>query len=146
MHIVRKEYDSWDGTTKELLRRATLPDGAMWKIVRAIPEIPTYVAFEGNTFLGWAIAWKLEQETIVQLYVKQRHRRKGVALKLIRRIMRERGKVTLCRWTHVTNMFFYHLSLKHPEHIRVVTWGRHEDEYLALLPKRKNGVAKPTAA
>lgn len=137
MRIIKKPYALWDGATKKLMRRATLPRGAMWKIVKALPDIPAYAAFEENSFLGWAIAWKLPEEMLVQLYVKKRHRKRGVATCLIACIMRGSPWITLCRWTHETNMFFHRLRLAHPKKIRVITWGRHEDAYLARLPKRR---------
>jgi L-amino acid N-acyltransferase YncA len=113
VRIVYKRYIDWPITIQKRLRSLTHKDDMLKDLVDSTPQrVHTFVAFEGESIVGWSIASYCGHRNIyfIMLYVHRYHRSKGIGTKLYRRAFqwtkRQKKQIVVCRHDYKSRVFF----------------------------------------
>lgn len=137
MKILRKRFDCWDENTKRKLRYATLGGGYVKRFMLAFPLSPTLVAVDGVQVAGWvfALTHAHNKTVLVNVFVNERYRRRGVATLLIEEALKDFRVISLAAWNKATKRLFGKLAKAHPGRIIILKWGRDRRKYDTIIKK-----------
>ena len=92
------------------LLRLTFAGGYMRKCVKKDRGVHTFVALEEYKVLGWAIVFVSTRGNHAQIFVHKKHRKLGIARKLIERTLSVYPNILLSWHDDVTEKFFKKLA------------------------------------
>jgi L-amino acid N-acyltransferase YncA len=105
MRIKNKFFNEWELSIRKKLRDLSLrSSGDMCKRVKKF-NCDTFVAFNGDTIIGWAIFCINTQEAMV--YVRKTNRRMGIGRVLLNNVISKYEACSVRAWDTVSGRFFY---------------------------------------
>jgi len=88
--IEHGRFEEWEPWVANSLKRQCYTEGAMRDEVRMRPDTPTWVAFDGNKVVAWALASQdnFDQEWALMFYTSMKYRRRGIGRRLYKAAMK----------------------------------------------------------
>lgn len=131
MVILQKPYSKWSDTVQRSLDKLTLPNGYMKKCIAANPDVISFVAFEGENPVGWAIISINELGNHFQIFVGENYRRNNIASQIVEEVLKEYKKIVVTYWNETSRKFFHKVFRQYPMRIKMI-------DYFSLVKSLKD--------